>query len=239
MSPILDSVIQSTIIADKAMPFSAHLDELRRRLIKSLVILGAGALVVFHFSGPILDFLAKPAGRLVFISPLEAFHARVEIALAGSLILTMPLLLRQAWLFTAPALSVEWRKIVLRLIPLSYFLFLTGTALGLFVVLPTTVKFLLAFGTGKVRPLMTLGAYLGFAVKMVMAFGTIFQMPLVFYGLNRAGIIKRDGLSSHRKAVYFLCFVAGAFLSPDVFAQLCVAVPSILLFEITLLAMRA
>ncbi|MDE2313220.1 MAG: twin-arginine translocase subunit TatC [Elusimicrobia bacterium] len=238
MSLLVDKIAGSDSVSDPPMPFSAHLNELRRRLINVVLILAAGAVLVFYFSNRILDYLARPVGHLVFISPLEAFHARLEVALAGGLVLTMPLLLRQAWLFLAPALSVEWRKTVLRMLPLSYFLFAAGASLGFFVVIPATLRFLMAFGTPSVKPMMTLGAYLGFIVKMTLAFGAVFQMPLVFYALNRAGVIERESFASYRKGVYFLCFVAGAFLSPDVFAQFCIAIPSILLFEITLLAMR-
>ena len=238
MSLLVDKIARSGAVSDLPMPFAAHLNELRRRLINVALILATGAVLIFYFSNRILDYLARPVGTLIFISPLEAFHARLEVALAGGLVLTMPLLLRQAWLFLAPALSVGWRKTVLRMLPLSYLLFAAGASLGFFVVIPATLKFLLAFGTQSVRPMMTLGAYLGFVVKMTLAFGAVFQMPLVFYALNRAGIVERESFASYRKGVYFLCFVAGAFLSPDVFAQFCIAIPSIVLFEITLLAMR-
>jgi len=228
----------SNLAEDLPMPLFAHLEELRKRLMASLLILAVGTGVCFFYSQSFIEWLARPAGSLFFLSPLEAFQTRLKVSLFGGFLATMPLLFHQAWLFVRPALNQKARKIVLKLLPLSYFLFLSGVAICLWVALPATLRFLLSFGSENVKPMMTLNAYLGFVTKMALAFGGLFQMPLVLYGLNRLGIVDRKTLSGYRKVIYFGCFVLTAFMTPEVFSQVLLAVLTIILFEITLLTMR-
>lgn len=224
---------------DPPMPFVDHLIELRRRLIASVAILAAGTVLMFRFSGPLLSWLARPAGQLVFIAPTEAFYTRLKVALYGGFILAFPLLVHQAWLFGARALDRRLRRMLLAMVPFSYLLFLLGVAICLYGVVPAAMKFLLSYGSEQVRPMMSLSAYLEFVTGLSLAFGAVFQMPLVLYALNRMGIVGRRRLAEFRRHVYLLCFVAAAFLTPgpDVFSQVCLALPAVLLFEASLLAM--
>lgn len=227
------------VLDDPPMPFVDHLVELRRRLVLALLILAAGTAVAFRFSGPFLSWLARPVGQLVFIAPTEAFYTRLKVALYGGFLLTLPLLLHQAWLFVARALDRRFRRMLLAMVPVSYGLFMLGTALCLFVVVPAAMKFFLSYGSDDVRPLMSLSAYLEFVTGLSLAFGAVFQMPLVLYALNRMGTLERSRLVEFRRPIYLLCFIAAAFLTPgpDVVSQVSLVVPAILLFEGTLLAM--
>ncbi len=226
------------VVEDPPIPIWEHLEELRHRLIQSVIILLAGGGLVFAWSQQILARLAEPVGQAVFTQPMEAFDTRLRVAFYIGFLLTLPLLLHQAWLFTARAMSRATRRMVLRLLPLSYVLFLAGAALCFFVVVPPATKFFLAFGTDNVRPFITIGAYLGFVTRMTLSFGIAFQLPLVMFGLNRLGILSRSQLAAWRRPFYFLAFVVGAFMtSPEVFTQLCLAFPLIILFEMSLLMM--
>ncbi|OGR85331.1 MAG: twin arginine-targeting protein translocase TatC [Elusimicrobia bacterium RIFCSPHIGHO2_02_FULL_57_9] len=222
------------------MPLTEHLVELRRRLIVSLLILAAGSAAVFHFSGEFLNWLARPVGSLIFVAPTEAFYTRLRLAVYGGFLLTLPLILHQVWLFTARAIEPRWRKMFLSMLPLSYGLFLLGSALCLYLVVPTAMKFLLSYGSEGVEPMITLGAYLDFVTGLSLSFGFVFQLPLVFYSLNRMGILQRSRLVKLRRHIYLLCFLSSAFLTPgpDVVTQLCLALPALVLFELSLLAMK-
>jgi sec-independent protein translocase protein TatC len=225
---------------DQPMPLVAHLAELRTRLIQSLLILALGSAIAFHYSGAFLSWLARPVGQLVFIAPTEAFYTRLQVAVFGGFVMTLPLLLHQAWLFTARAIDARWRLLLLRLLPLSYGMFLLGACLCLFAVVPAAMRFLLAYGSEGVRPMLTLGAYLDFVSGLTLAFGAVFQMPLILYALNRTGVLALSTLAGLRPHAWFACFVGAAFLTPgpDIVTQLSLAVPAVILFELTLLAMR-
>lgn len=224
---------------DRAMPLVEHLVELRRRLIASLWLLLAGSLLVYRWSGDMLTWLARPVGGLVFNAPTDAFYTRCKVAVFGGFLLALPLILHQVWLFIGCAMEDRLRKPLLRILPISYFLFLGGAALAVFVVVPGAMHFLLAYGSDEIRPLLTLSAYLQFVTGLALAFGLMFQMPLVLYFLNQAGVVSREQLSSRRQYIYLLSFIAAGLMTPgpDVFSQLALGVPSIVLFEITLFAM--
>lgn len=227
------------LLDDPPQPLVEHIVELRQRLINSLLYLAAGSAVGFHYSAPLLSWLAKPAGQLVFIAPTEAFYTRLKAGVFGGLLLTLPLILHQVWLFVGRALAPRFRRLVLRMVPISYGLFLLGAALAVFVVVPAAMKFLLSYGSDGIRPMITLGAYLEFVTGLSLAFGAMFQTPLVLFTLNRMGMVSRRALREKWRHVWLLAFVLSALLTPgpDLISQLCLALPTIVLFEITLLAL--
>ncbi|MFA6319187.1 MAG: twin-arginine translocase subunit TatC, partial [Elusimicrobiota bacterium] len=180
------------------MTLVEHLTELRRRLIFSLLTLLVATLVLWAWSGDILSWLARPVGGLVFLAPTEAFLTRLKIAFFAGLFLALPVLLYQAWAFTACAMGTDMRRIVLLILPLSYLLFMAGAALCLFVVVPAAMRFLLGLGTENVRPMMAAGSYAEFVGMLAAAFGAVFQIPLVLVFLNRAGVVSRSSLRERR-----------------------------------------
>jgi sec-independent protein translocase protein TatC len=222
------------------VPLAAHLVELRKRLLICLVYLAAGTALGYGWSGSLLDWLARTAGGVVFTQPTEAFMVRLKTAAVAGLAVFLPLILHQVWLFVARALSPGLRRLSLALTAASYFLFLLGAGLAVFVVVPAAMKFLLAFGSDQIRPLMTLSGYLGFVVSLALSFGGVFQLPIVLVLLNRMGLVTRRGLRSRWRYVYLLAFIVAGILtpSPDVFSQVALAIPCIIIFELTLLALR-
>ncbi len=128
-------------IDDPPMPLVEHLEELRKRIINMLVILLVGTAAVWAFSQQLITRLAEPVGQLFFAEPMEAFDMRFKVSFYVGALLTMPLLFYQVWLFVGRAMSRDVRKMVLRLLPASYFLFMSGAALCFFVVVPPATKF--------------------------------------------------------------------------------------------------
>ena len=235
MSPAL---LDIPVHEDAPRPFLSHLDELRKRVITSVAILALGTLIGFYFSGPVLSFLARPVGYLVFMNPTEAFFTRLEVAAFSALIGTLPLILYQAYLFVSPAMSTQWRKRILALIPLAYVFFLFGAALSFFLAVPAAMKFLLSYGTPQIKPLIGLGHYLSFVIHLMLGCGLLFQFPLILYGLNRAGALKKSSLRNYWRQIYLLCFVAPLLITPDPVSQIALASFLIILFEASLLFMR-
>ncbi len=228
------------LVTDPPIPLVEHLAELRQRLIISLSILGVSTAIAFHWSADLLSLLARPAGGLVFQAPTDAFMARLKIAALAGLAAGLPLVLHQVWLFVGRAMDPSHRRLCRRLIPLSYLLFLLGAGLAVLVVVPAALRFLLSYGSPEVRPLLSVGHYFEFVAKLAIAFGAVFQLPLVLAALNRAGLVSRAGLRERRPYAYVLAFLAAALLTPgpDVISQLALAVPALGLFELTLLGLR-
>jgi len=235
----VETAIVPELVDDPAMPFTEHLVELRRRIIAVLIIWGAGSALAFEYSDKCLDWLARPVGQLVFIAPAEAFHTRIKLALYGGFLLTLPLLLHQVWIFTARALDRRWRRRLLTMVPLSYGLFILGVSVCLYAVVPAAMKFFLSYGSAGVRPLITLSAYLGFVETLSLAFGAVFQFPLILYILNWMGLLEKSQLTPYRRLIYFVCFIVPALFTPDVVGQISLALSTIVLFELSLLAMRS
>ncbi|MDD5629560.1 MAG: twin-arginine translocase subunit TatC [Elusimicrobia bacterium] len=224
---------------DPAEPLVDHLVELRRRLIYCLCFWAAGTAVCWGISGRLLSWLARGVGGVVFTLPTEAFMVRLKAAAFTGLLAALPLILHQVWLFVARAFSPGLRRLAFVLAAASYLLFVLGAALAAFAVVPAAMRFLLAFGSDEIRPLMTLSGYLGFVAGLALAFGGVFQLPIVLILLNRMGVVSRRTLRERWRYVYLGAFVvAGVLTPPDVFSQCALAVPAILVFELTLLALR-
>lgn len=217
-----------------------HLAELRSRLIVALAAVAAGTAVAWSWSAEFLSWLARPAGGLVFLAPTEAFFTRFKVAMLGGFMLALPVVLHQAWGFTARALGARLRGLVNTILPVSYLLFVAGSLLAVVVVVPNAMRFLIAYGSDEVRPLLSVGAYVEFVTTLALAFGVVFQLPLVLVLLDRLGIVTRERLAAKRRVVYFVGVVAAAMLTPgpDIVSQVALAVPIAVLFELSLLAMR-
>ncbi len=226
-------------ITDREMPLTEHLEELRRRLILCLLALAAGTALAWSWSGEFLSWLARPVGGLVFLTPTEAFFTRLKTAIYGGFLLTLPILLHQAWGFTAVAMGRGLKRALGSIVPASYVLFLFGVALSVFVVVPAAMRFLVAYGSADIRPMLTVSAYLEFITTLSLAFGAVFQIPLVLILLQKAGIVTREGLASRRRYVILGAFILGGALTPgpDIFSQVCLSIPVVILFEIALLVM--
>jgi sec-independent protein translocase protein TatC len=218
------------------LTFLDHLEELRRRIILSLVSVALCS-VLFYFLEPlVLPHLMKPIGRAVFLSPAEAFTARLTLAFFGGVFTASPFVLLQGWLFLSSGLREKERKPLIYCVSASFLLFVAGSALGYFVFLPFAVRFLIGFGSDVLVPMISIGRYVSFAGTMVLVFGAVFQMPLVIFFLTRVGILTPAYLAARRREAIVSIFVfAAIFTPPDVMSQVLLALPMVGLYELSIL----
>lgn len=218
-----------------SLSFVEHLEELRSRLIVCLIVLVVTATAAYHFNDPLLRFLAAPAGRLIFLNPTDAFTARIKIALWAGFLAALPILLWQAWRFVVSALRPQERRTVLWILPFSYILFVMGLVFCLTVAAPMGVRFLLGYQSDVLTPFFSVESYLDFMIFFGLAFGLLFQMPLVFFVLAKLGVVHPELLRIFRRhAIVIILVVAGILTPPDVFSQLAMGLPMIALYEISI-----
>src|SRR5579871_99468 len=166
-----------------------HLGELRRRLLICLYVLLAGLPVGAYLVSPIIAWLARPVGDLVFVQPMEAFTAQLEIAVGVSFLIGLPVLLYQTWSFVSAGLTSKEKGYFLWMIPAAYLLFMIGVAFSTFWVFPRAVQFLLTLKSQHLVPMLSVEAYLKFFILLCTAFGILFQLPLGLHLLAKLGIL--------------------------------------------------
>ncbi|MFH1378918.1 MAG: twin-arginine translocase subunit TatC [bacterium] len=223
-------------MSDTQLTVVEHLTELRKRIIICLVSITAGAGLSYFFIQQIFDFIIKPVGKLVFISPQEAFVSYVKIAFISGIFLSLPIVLFQLWQFVSAALTVREKKYVFYFAPFSLMLFLGGAVFGYMVILPLGLRFLLGFAAETLTPMITMSKYVSFAGLLVLAFGVVFELPLVIMFLTKIRIITPQLLIKHRKYSILIIFIIAALLTPpDVVTQCLMAGPLMVLYEISIL----
>ncbi|MFQ3574144.1 MAG: twin-arginine translocase subunit TatC, partial [Thermodesulfovibrionales bacterium] len=164
-----------------------------------------------------------------------AFWMSIKISLFSGIILSLPVLFHQLWRFISPGLLPKERKYALPFIFATTILFIIGASFCFFIVLPYALSFLLTYKTGDVlMPMLSVGQYVDFCLKFVLAFGTVFELPVLIFFLTRLGIVTPQTLAKHRRYAVLLAFILAAFLTPtpDAFNQTLMAVPIILLYEV-------
>jgi sec-independent protein translocase protein TatC len=224
---------------DEKLPFTAHLEELRSRLIKSFIAVGAGFGLCYAFKETLFEVLLYPlirvmpeGGKLIFTGIPEAFFTYLKVSFLAGIILASPVLLYQFWMFVAPGLYQKEKRLLGPIIAVTSFFFMGGALFGYFVVFPSGFKFLLSFGADFIRTLPSMREYLDFSTKLLFIFGLLFELPVVLTCLARLGIVSVVYLKRNRKYAVILSFVAGAFLTPDVVSMVLMAIPLIVLYEI-------
>jgi sec-independent protein translocase protein TatC len=202
--------------------------------------LALASAAAWPWSANALAWLGRPAGGLVIIAPAEAFFARLEVSFFLASLAIAPLALFQAWSFAAEALGPGLRRTLAWALPASWALFMAGAAFGVFAAAPSALRFLAACGGPEVRAMISAQACVEFVAMFSLAFALAFQLPLILLALERAGLVTRSWLSRRRRWAILLAFVFGGVLSPgpDLFSQFCLAVPVVLLFELSLSLMR-
>lgn len=228
-----------------AHEFVSHLEELRKRLIISLCAFSLAAAVSYFFSGTLIDLLIAPLrshrnAQLIFQTPYEAFLIHIKVAALCGLVISLPILFIQFWLFVAPGLYQKEKKTVLPLALSSVVLFLFGAAFAYFLIVPVGLDFLLSFETESMRPLLAIAPYFEFLFGMILAFGIMFDFPVILLGLAKMGIVNSRGLAKARKFIVLAIFVLAAVLtpSPDPVSQLLLAIPLLALFEVSVIICR-
>ena len=236
-------------IDETKAPLLDHLIELRGRLLKCVYALFITGAVCFYFSQEIFAFLVHPlkeafgdgGGRLVYTKLYEAFFVQVKVAIFGAFCLSFPIIANQLWAFVAPGLYAKEKKALLPFIVMTPLLFLMGASLAYYVVMPTAFHFFLEFqgnsGGLQVEALPSTDAYLTLVMQFILAFGISFLMPVLLMLLNRAGFVTRAQLIGMRRYMIVGAFILAAVLTPpDVVSQLMLAIPLLLLYEITIIA---
>lgn len=223
------------------MTIVEHLEELRRRLLIAVAAFVVAMVAAFLFVEPILAILIRPVGRVVFLAPTEAFFVRLKVAALAGVFLSLPVVLYQLWRFVGVGLTPTERRHTLALLPFSLLLFVGGAAFAFFVILPLGVRFLLGYQTAQLTPMISIGAYTSFATAFVLAFGVVFQLPLVVLFLARLGIVTPASLAAGRKYALLGIVILSAVLTPggDVVSQSLMAIPTYLLYEAGIWIARA
>jgi sec-independent protein translocase protein TatC len=248
-------------MSDQKMPLFEHLEDLRKRILISVGALVVAFVVAFAFSEEIFGVLMFPlrysldfsvtdlwvefvpddklnTTKLVFLAPAEAFWMNMKVALVAALILSLPVIFHQLWKFVSPGLLEKEKKYVVPFVIGATGLFIAGAAFCFIIVLPFALSFLLTYKIGDfLMPMLSVGQYTDFCLKFILAFGAIFELPILIIVLTKLGIVTTESLKKRRRLAIVLAFVAGAILTPtpDAFNQTLMAVPIILLYELGIL----
>ncbi len=236
------------------MPLIDHLMELRTRLMWSVGAFGIAFAVCYYFSGQIYGFLAQPLAdilqqqghgdrRMIFTALYEAFFTYLKVAFFGATFFSFPIWATQLWLFVAPGLYKSEKRAITPFLVASPFLFVMGAALAYYFIFPLAWKFFISFETPgdngglPVQLEAKVSEYLSLVMHMILAFGIAFQLPVLLTLLAKVGIVSVDGLKKGRRYAIVGMFVAAAVLTPpDIISQIGLAVPLILLYELSIFA---
>jgi len=228
---------------EKKLPLTAHLQELRKRLILSFVAIGIGFFVCYALKESLFNILAAPllkvmpkGGALIFTSVAEAFFTYMKVAFIAGIILTSPFILYQIWAFVAPGLYQKEKKYAIPFVLGGSFFFVLGVLFGYYVTIPIGFKFLLGYATDFIKPMPSMKEYLSFSIKFLLVFGLVFEFPVVLVLLARIGVVDAKTLARQRKYAILLIFIFAAVMTPpDFISQVLMALPLIGLYELSIL----
>jgi sec-independent protein translocase protein TatC len=236
-------------IDDTRQPLMQHLIELRRRLIWCFLALGIAFAICFYFSDAIFAFLVQPLkegfgpaqGRLIYTKLYEAFFVQIKVAFFAAFFVSFPIIANQIWAFVAPGLYAKEKRAFLPFLVATPVLFLAGGALAYYAVMPAAFHFLLQYqgevGGIKREALPSVDDYLGLVMQFILAFGIAFLLPILLMLLERAGLVTRMQLKKGRRYAILGAFIIGAVVAPpDVASQCMLAIPLVVLYELTLIA---
>src|SRR5215210_1241919 len=224
------------------MTIIEHLEEFRSRLFKIAIAFVIASVVTWIFKARIFDALLEPAGlkELNFMGPAQGLITDVKLALFSAFLLTIPVILYQMWMFVAPAVGDVGRLFTYILVILASSLFLAGVAFGYFAILPVGLQFLLNYASDRYDELLTADTYLPFVTRLLLASGIVFELPAATYVGAKLGLITAPTLRRFRKHALIVNAVLAAALtpSPDPFSMILMAVPMILMYELSILIAR-
>ena len=236
---------------DSKAPLVSHLAELRKRLLLSVGMLLLSFLVCFYFAQPIYNFLAAPltdnwledsGRRMIFTALHEQFFTQIKVAFFAALCLSFPLISAQIWMFVAPGLYRNEKKAFLPFLLATPILFTIGAAFVYYVVMPVAIQFFMGFeqmgnsGGPKIELEAKVSEYLSLVMQLIFAFGICFELPILLTLLAKVGITSKEGLKAKRRYAIVIAFIAAAILTPpDPLSQLGLALPIILLYELSII----
>ncbi len=234
------------MIEDDKLPFTTHLEELRNRLIKCFIAVGVGFAASYAFKEQLFYVLTAPlinvmgAGdTMIYTNLPEAFFTFLKAAFLSGIMVASPVIIYQFWMFTAPGLYQKEKRLLMPIIFLSSLFFIGGALFGYFIVFPWGFKFFLGFSTETIKAMPSMKEYLSFSSKLLLAFGLVFELPLVITFLAKLGLVSVQFLKKNRKYALLLFFAGAAILTPpDVVTQIMMALPLMVLYEISILGAR-
>lgn len=229
------------IETEKEMTFLEHLEELRWRIIFSIIGIVVGTIVAWIFIDFLVDVvLLKPAkdsgAHLQNLRPFGQLFLYMQIAIMVGIIISIPNIFYQFWQFISPALRKHERRYIFWIVAFSSICFLLGIAFAYFVMLPLTLKFAAQFGSESIKNEFSIEEYMSIIVSVMLAAGLIFELPMVSFFLSKLGILKPSFMKKFRKHAIVIIMIAAAFLTPgtDPVSQIVLAVPLVVLYEISI-----
>lgn len=244
--------MQSASRIDKEMPFLDHLEELRWRLIKSILTVVVLSIGAYAFSSVILDLLTRPYNeaiaylgkpetqKLIFLAPTGGFMIRIKLAVFAGFLLSLPVIFYQLWLFVTPGLLDKEKKYVPWIVVSSTVCFLSGAVFCYYVVLRFGLRFLLSFETTDMVATISVNEYLQFITMLIFVFGLVFEMPVLSFFLTKIGLVTPPFLRHYRRhGIVVMVILSAVITPPDIFTQLLLAGPLIVLYELSILVSKA
>ncbi|MFO7983302.1 MAG: twin-arginine translocase subunit TatC [Desulfuromonadales bacterium] len=235
-------------MSDEQLPFTSHLEELRKRLVISAIAALIGFAACYSFAEQLFQHLSEPVrnalpegSSLVFITATEPFFTYLKVAALAGVILALPVILWQIWGFIAPGLYRNEKRYAIPFVLTSFLCFAAGTYFGFMFIFPTIFTFLIQFGTatGDLNAMLSMGSYLTLSTRLLIAFGLVFELPIVIFFLARIGVVDHKWLAKNRKFALLAAFVFGAVLTPpDLFSQTSIALPFVILYEVGIVVAR-
>jgi sec-independent protein translocase protein TatC len=222
------------------MGFLDHLEELRWRIVKSLIGVVIGGIICWIFIDPIVNILIKPALdnklKLQNIRPFGQVFLYMQVAIIGGVVVSFPNILFQIWKFIAPGLYPKERKYIVRIVFFTSFCFFCGIAFAYFVMMPMALSFFASFGTSQIENIISINEYISFIVSVIIGAGVVFELPMVSWFLSKLGILKPAFMRKFRRHAIVAIFILAAFLTPgtDPVSQVILAVPLLFLYEISI-----
>jgi len=225
------------------MPFLDHLEELRWRIIYSLgaLVIGIGIGFLVTFKLDLIGLLQRPVlpylrgHTLVFTHPGDTFSAILQMSFVVGIVVALPVIGYNVWAFLSPALYRHERRVVIPVLLAATLLFLGGVALAYFLVLPLTLRFLFGLEAESLTPMITVSEYFGFVTSMCLAFGGVFEVPIVIVGLSALGIVSPQTLGKFRRYAVIISYGAAAIITPGdlLTTTIALAIPLYLLYEMS------
>ncbi len=228
---------------EEKKPFLEHLEELRQRLVICILAVAAGFVISYFFSDRLFLILIRPlkdalpkGSHLIFTNLPEMFITYLKVSLISGIMVASPVIFYEFWKFVAPGLYQNEKKLLVPFVLCSCVLFLGGAIFGYFVVFPFGFKFFLGFSNEYIKALPSVKQYFSFAMKLLIAFGIVFELPVISYFLTKIGVITPQFLKNNRKyAIVIIFALAAIFTPPDVMTQFMMAVPLIILYEVSIM----
>ncbi len=225
----------------KSMPFLDHLEELRLRLLKSLISILVGAIITFYFIDTIIEFLIKPSRNLS--TPMELQVLKVQgmfmikwgIALIGGFVTSIPVLTYQLWKFIAPGLYLNERKYVAPLIFFTYLSFLIGLAFAYNIIIPFSLEFFTSIGMEMIENNFSINYYFNFITWLMVGSGLIFELPVLVFILSLIGLLTPSFMAHYRRHAVVIILILSAFITPpDPISLVLMSIPLMLLYEFSI-----